>query len=40
VKAGGLCTANHNRGALKVRAGVKAGGLCTANHSRVCFGIA
>ena len=25
VKAGGLNTANHTRGALKVRAGVKAG---------------
>src|SRR5215831_3464510 len=34
VKAGGLGTSNHSRGALKVRAGVKAGGLGTSNHSR------
>src|SRR5579863_5819316 len=32
VKAGGLATANHNRG-LSVRSAVKAGGLATANHN-------
>ena len=34
VKAGGLSTRNHTRGALKVRSAVKAGGLSTRNHSR------
>jgi hypothetical protein len=40
VKAGGLPTVNHNRGALRVKAGVKAGGLPTVNHNRRALALA
>ena len=40
VKAGGLSTVNHNRGALKVRSAVKAGGLSTVNHNRGALALA
>lgn len=34
VKAGGLHSINHSRGALKVRTAVKAGGISSNPHAR------